>query len=148
MVLERWTEGLGQSQYVLINEGVLLPTEKSGEISGWYARYDEGTFAYWRQDERDFVSWRKKVIELSPATMVEWSSTASGRHFKVEKQGVTKLTFSYYTLLRRPWRMLTELLIPDDDWGLVFDLPSFVHSCFISQNFDTHLEQWNAANDT
>jgi len=68
---------------------------------------------------------------------IKWNSKFFGLTFiAYGGEGVAALRFRYQTIIGRifcePRELLLDFVAPDDDWGLVADLPSFVHSCFES----------------
>ena len=144
LTVERWEQTLGKSKYLLFTEERFSPICKSGEVSGWYADYDEGRFAYWFDGDRQYIYWRGKKIELVSTSRIEWESTITGRSFKVISNGKIQLHLKYHTLARRPWRLITDIVFMDDDWGLVYDLPSFIHSRHTEGDLGNQLEQWTA----
>jgi hypothetical protein len=149
IVLQRWHEKLGCSRYAALSTqaGLVMHMARPGRVDGWYAQYAEGLFAYWFDGERHFLHWRGRTVPLLPASSIEWSSGAFGLTFKVFCKGTAELSFGYHTVIREPWRLITDLVVPDDDWGLVFDLPSFIHSHYAAGSLPQLLAEWNARGD-
>lgn len=142
-VLERWSERTGTDRFVSIQADGSKPVAIAAArpVAGWYAKYKEGLFAYWLSGERQFVRWRDHTIELNTGTEIVWESRVFGRRFTVRKQGKMILEATYHTLLRN----LGDAF--DDWWGLVNDLPSFVHSGHSAGSLATQLSEWNAKSD-
>jgi hypothetical protein len=141
--VERWDKALGKSQFLVRAENSFVPTKTVQKVSGWYADYDEGRFIYWHEGDQQYISWRGKTVKLEPSSRVEWESTIPGRRFRLVGDGKTVLCAKYHTMLRRPWRIVTDLLFPDDDWGLVFDLPSTIHSGHKRGQLLKMVAEWN-----
>ena len=72
LAIERWEKTLGESKYLVLSEGEFSPAEQVETVSGWYADYDEGRFAYWKEANRQFISWRNTKIGLLPSSIVKW----------------------------------------------------------------------------
>lgn len=103
------------------------------EVKGLYAKYPECLFASWIGNDGMLnlqSGTNKLVVQFDDA--VHWQSSALGRRFSVRRDGAEIFAIRYHTFFRRlrqrPWSILTEIFMPDDDWGLVCDLPSFIHS--------------------
>ncbi len=150
VVLERWNPRLGRDQYIALGNGSLAPvqTEPVEKIDGWYAEYKEGLFAFWQNGHKQFVRWRNSEAELTPGLSVRWASRMSHRQFVIESGQDILLRAKYHTLLREPWRIVVDFLAPDDDWGLVNDLPSWVHSGFVNGDLAQQLARWNEKRGT
>jgi hypothetical protein len=146
--IKRWSQTLGKSKFLVPTETEFAPAQKADRVSGWYADYDEGRFAFWLEGDRQFVSWRNKKVELLQSTVMQWESNISGRSFKIVCGGKIRLVANYHTLLRRPWRIITDILFMDDDWGLVNDLPSVIHSEYESGNLVNLIDCYNAAENS
>jgi hypothetical protein len=137
--LERWSERTGTDRFIAIptDRSEPIPTGVPQHVCGWYAQYKEGLFAYWQSAEQEFVRWRDDKVVLKPGMEIEWKSQLLGRQFQVQGHGKTLLTVSYHTLLRN----LGDVF--DDWWGLVDDLPSFVHSGHQRGTLIKQLHDWN-----
>lgn len=143
ITLKRWEKGLGESDYLALSNGNFIPASGISGFSGWYADYDEGRFAYWQDGITEYISWRGRKLELTQFSQVEWWSEMTGRNFRVLFNGKEQLRLRYHTLIRRPWRVITDVLFLDDDWGLAYDLPSFIHSGHSDGNLAKLLAQSN-----
>jgi hypothetical protein len=145
IVIERWHEKLGGSRYASFSAETnsLVPASIHSEVQGWYAQYKEGVFAYWLQSGKHFVHWRGVTKELAPGSTIGWASEMLWRKFEVRSGSKTLISVRYHTLARAPWRLITDLVAPDDDWGLFFDLPSFIHSHYSSGKLPELLQEWN-----
>ena len=141
--IERWHKSLGKEKRLSILNGEYVKHRGESAISGWYADYTEGRFAFWIEPDRQYISWRKKRIELKPSSKVHWHSRIAGRKFELFSNGILQLKFNYRTLACRPWAVVTDFIIPDDDWGLDCDLPSFIHSHHSSGELSSMFVQWN-----
>lgn len=109
------------------------PHSDVNQIDGWYAAYHEGVFVLFKDNlDRILIGWKNHIVDVDRIEKVEWSSTIKGRHFECFGKGNNSLMTANYQTLRRfifnPLALIGEFLIPDDDWGLVADLPSFVDS--------------------
>lgn len=109
----------------------LEESEKSEDFSGFYAKYHEGFFVFFTgSDGKLKIGWNGRLISISEVYSTHWHSDTKGRKlvcYDTENQEL--LTVSYHTFLRfglNPFKLLSEVFMPDDDWGLVADLPSFV----------------------
>lgn len=122
----------GKSLLTLDENGAFIESESLESPNGTFAIYDEGVFAVWViRRETIFVQANQQVAQVFPTDELRRGNEIRGRHFAVLRDGVPRLTFDYKTfrsLMKRPWKLIQEILAPDDDWGLVADLPSFVHS--------------------
>jgi hypothetical protein len=99
--------------------------------NGFYAVYPEGWF-FVALDEggQTVAGWKRATISLSEVSRIDWSHGLFCREFTAKIEGKKVASFKYRTLLRQPWRVVTDLIVPDDDWGLVCDLPSWVDTIF------------------
>lgn len=115
---------------------IFLPEiEDNKEIFGWYAKYNEGVFYIFTDDRNNlYIGFDKNHINVSFVSSIQWHSNIKNRKFQAYSEGRDIiLEFKYKTLinsLKKPWSILEDIFIPDDDWGLVSDLPSFIHSSF------------------
>jgi hypothetical protein len=115
-------------------------------FDGWYASYDRGTFCWFKNEKGHYlISWNGNQIEVDSIARVEWGVELKGRYFRcVDRNGEKLMSFRYHTIGRlfsNPGLFILEVLAPDDDFGLVSDLPSFFHSCFVSKNIETQFEK-------
>ena len=96
---------------------------------GFYAVYPEGWF-FVALDEagRAVFGWERVAISFSDVKRVDWSGRLFSREFSAEIKSGHVICFRYKTLVRQPWRIVTDIILPDDDWGLVCDLPSWADS--------------------
>ena len=122
----------------IIDETYCLSTiaQEIVSVAGWYAEYPEGTFVFFKDTTgRLLIGWDGNLIVVQFIHVVHWESRVSGRLFVCyDKNEVELMKVSYKTIKRlilSPIRLIRELVSPDDDWGLVADLPSFIHSCFV-----------------
>lgn len=126
------------------------------EIKGFFACYPEGIFCWYKNNSGAlFISWNGKRQVLGSIDTIQWTSEMWGRHFVArDKQDKIVMDFRYQTakglFFSHPFEFIVELFCPDDDWGLVGDLPSFVDSCFndntIFDSFESILEERNYKN--
>ena len=105
-------------------------------VTGWYANYPEGIFVFFEDaDGRLLIGWDGHLIDVQLIHLISWDSSVSGRLFVCyDKNQIELLKVPYRTLKRlmlNPIKLVGELVAPNDDWGLVADLPSFIHSCFV-----------------
>lgn len=102
--------------------------------SGWYAVYPEGVFVvFLDESDRVIVGWNGHAETLNSDTSVEWDLSGRGRHFRIVSvsKNLEIIDARYQTFwryLKNPLLFFFDLFVPDDDWGLMADLPSFVHS--------------------
>jgi hypothetical protein len=102
-------------------------------IHGWYAKFHEGVFVFFEDYEGYLnVGWKKSLCKLLRVSQIDWISKTTGRQFTcLDENNDPILDVSYQTLRRflfNPSLVYSEVFLQDDDWGLVADLPSFVHS--------------------
>ena len=74
------------------------------------------------------LGWNDNLVYSEELSNVAWEVKKFGLAFKVAKKDGEVETFQYMTLKRQPWRLLTELFIPDDEWDLEGDLPHFAYT--------------------
>jgi hypothetical protein len=135
-LLARWHPVVGDSYAVQLDSRGRMTAQYARKEDapsapgGVYAHYPEGVFAVFVAEEEIWLQWQDRQVKLLRDHDVAWQSTFGGRSFGLSRNGETDLAFTYQTLIRRPWRLIADLLMPDDDWGLVADLPGFVHSHF------------------
>ena len=103
------------------------------KFDGWYAKYDEGVFIFFKDNNnRATIGWKKKVVNIDKIYRVDWSNNYSGRLFECfdkNNQSLLKCHYdTYWQYVFNPLRFICEIFMPDDDWGLVCDLPSVIHS--------------------
>lgn len=108
-------------------------------ISGWYAKYPEGIFILFRSsDGKIKIGFKDKLLDIEQITSIVWSASFKKRSFKViDERNELLSEFNYNRTINyvfRPWKFFFEAFVPDDDWGLEADLPSFVDSCFKNRN--------------
>ncbi len=107
--------------------------EGEGKFDGWYAKYHEGVFVFFKDNrDRIIIGWNQNAVDVEQINRIDWSSALSGRFFTCyDKCNQSLLKCSYHTYRRfafNPLKLIGEFFIPDDDWGLECDLPSFIHS--------------------
>ena len=141
--IERWNSDLGEAKYLSVTESGFLPVDECLTISGWYANYKEGQFVYWVEDDRQYIKWKNQKIELDTSSVIKWRSGYTGREFEVYRDQVLKLNVRYRSLFYRPWALITDIIVPGDDWGLEYDLPSYIHSHFLNGGLYEMLSSWN-----
>jgi hypothetical protein len=135
-LLARWHPLVGDSYAVRldgrgrVSARYALKEDAPSAPEGVYAHYPEGVFAVFVTEAEIWVQWHDRQVKLLRDHEVAWQSTFKGRSFRLCRNGEPDLEFAYRTLVRGPWRLIVDLLVPDDDWGLVADLPSFIHSHF------------------
>ncbi|KZX53508.1 hypothetical protein A3709_10305 [Halioglobus sp. HI00S01] len=149
-ILRPWHEVVATDAGLLkisVSKGEYRASEalESIESQGWYASYDEGDFVFLRNERGLFcIGWQEKLVELDQIAQIEWESTTRGRSLECrDHQGELLLKVRYRTskrFLKNPLKLFEELLVPDDDWGLAADLPSFIHSCIEDNNVSEQYE--------
>ncbi|MCG3269325.1 hypothetical protein [Yoonia sp. I 8.24] len=122
----------GKNLVVAIAENNARVAHKSRYVAsadGFYAVYPEGWF-FIALDEggRTVAGWKHALLSLSEVNRIARSQGLFCREFSAEVEGNPVATFKYRTLFRQPWRIVTDLIVPDDDWGLVCDLPGWVYT--------------------
>lgn len=149
-ILKKLAHGLGEHNfYAVTNDFNVVPLSNSdprtiSEISGAYAKYKEGIFAVWCDSEIEeiWLTCNGSSTKLSLDCKLTWQSKLFSRKFSVETDSGQFISFRYKTLIYEPWRLITDLFIPNDDWGLVFDLPSFVHSSHLNGTLKEDIKNW------
>ncbi|OED48050.1 hypothetical protein ACH42_02785 [Endozoicomonas sp. (ex Bugula neritina AB1)] len=120
--------------------------EGDGKFDGWYAKYDEGVFVFFK-DSRDriIIGWNQNTADVEKINRIDWSSSISGLLFECfDKNNQSLLKCHYYTYRRfgfNPLKLIGEIFMPDDDWGLVCDLPSVIHSSVKDRTIRDKLDQ-------
>lgn len=134
-------------QLILKGNGFFLSSSIGVEkIDGWYAEYSEGVFVFFKDGRnRIFIGWDQKLIDVNIIARTDWSNRLGGRIFECfDDNNVSLLRFGYNSFKRfylNPLKLVGELLMPDDEWGLVADLPSFVHSSLESGNIKSNYKK-------
>ena len=104
-------------------------------LDGFYAQYHEGTFVLFQSKSGQLkIGWNGKLLELSKVKRTRWYSNIKGRCLVCfDGESNELLRINYHTISRfklNPFKILAEVFTPDDDWGLVADLPSFLNDFF------------------
>ena len=139
VILKCWHSVVAFKKHQLLTLGVnkghfqFSPYEGELKPCGFYAAYHEGIFVFFAtEDGKVLIGWKDKLVDVPTIYKAEWSSKASGRCFEAfDQSGQSLMLIRYQTLkqyLWSPFKLLYDILIPDDDWGLVADIPSFIHS--------------------
>ncbi|MFY9179902.1 MAG: hypothetical protein WAO12_09030 [Venatoribacter sp.] len=120
--------------------------EGGNKFDGWYAKYDEGVFVFFKgNNDQATIGWNKKVVNVDKIYRVDWLNNYSGRLFECfDKNNQSLMKCHYYTYRRfflNPLSLISEIFMPDDDWGLVCDLPSVVHSSIEDKTIRKTLDQ-------
>jgi hypothetical protein len=107
------------------------PYQGDQKPCGFYAAYHEGIFAFFAtRDGKLQIGWKDQLVDISEISKTVWSSKVSGRSLQaLGENGQHLIKAKYHTLKRfllNPLGLLLEFLMPDDDWGLEADLPSFI----------------------
>lgn len=118
------------------------------KIQGWFSKFPEGIFASFEVEYDVYFYWNSLIYVFKDGDSVKWRSAITGRTFNIYRNSCLMFEARYMTLKRfilSPWKIFEDLLLPDDDWGLENDLPSFVHSIFLSgqKNFHNAIKKWN-----
>ena len=106
------------------------------KISGVFAYYPEGLFMIWNSKDKGYcLAFGRKVVSLSNIAKISLVSENQGKRFSAYGwDDSVLLSFSYYTtlgrLLREPVWLILDVIVPDDDWWLVADLPGEFQSVF------------------
>ena len=96
---------------------------------GYYQMFPEGCFIiFFFKNGNAVLGWNDNLVYSEELSNVAWEVKKFGLAFKVAKKDGEVETFQYMTLKRQPWRLLTELFIPDDEWDLEGDLPHFAYT--------------------
>ncbi|MGZ3744995.1 MAG: hypothetical protein ACXWRE_07550 [Pseudobdellovibrionaceae bacterium] len=111
-----------------------LPKEEVATLNlvGWYQPYTEGIFSIFKISSNQWCIYcNDQLLNLTPELKIFWKNTLGGRQLNIFRSEKLMFSFRYQT-----WRAILRdpTYIFDDDWGLVADLPSFLHSN--SKNFD------------
>ena len=113
-------------------EGLEYSKKNQEVLRGFYACYDEGVFFLFAKDTEIYIGWDHRIVAMSDVASVSWRSAFFGRFFCVKNSlGKALVVKKYRTMffrLMNPYAFFMDFF--DDDWGLVADLPSFVHSSF------------------
>ena len=149
--LERWSESVAIApnskvnypNYLRLNDQYSVKPEGN---NGWYGYYPEGLFYFFRDDKgRIFIGVNEVVVPVKMVESAIWTSNLRARYFIcLDRKGQVILDFKYRTLrrfIRNPLKLITEFFIPDDDWGLESDVPSFVHSRIKCNDFNEIFEK-------
>jgi len=134
-------------------DGHLINTEFSPDCQktadGFYAAFSEGIFYVFKNCEGTvYIGFRKKALPIAIVQNIEYSENSYGIRFSAygEDKNAPLMAFRYRTLRRfvfNPFALFYEIFVPDDDWGLAFDLPGFVHDWYrhgvLEKNIDEFL---------
>lgn len=109
--------------------------------AGWYAKYHEGIFVFLKDNNNHvIIGWNQNIVDVEKINNTTWTNTFYGRLFECfDQSSQSVLKCNYHTFRRfafNPLKILGDLLIPDDDWGLECDLPSVIHSCIEEEVFE------------
>ena len=117
-------------------------------VDGWFSEYEEGLFGVFCDEKfKVNIVWNNNIYVISKIDRIEWRSNVCGRTFEILNNDSVVFRFDYMTWRRfifRPWLLFYEIFVPDDDWGLVYDIPSFVHSSYtLRKPIYESLAEWN-----
>ncbi|MEP0068939.1 hypothetical protein [Pyruvatibacter sp.] len=123
---------------------------RSGDIHGFYAKYREGVFVLYKdKGGRLSIGWKKNVLALDTVDRICWESTLRGLMFECfdqDNHSLMQVRYRWFhQYLINPLKLIWDLVVPDDEWDLVSDLPSWVDSWFddgsLGHRFDDVLLQ-------
>lgn len=122
------------------------PDSGASQVDGWYAAYEEGVFVFFKDNlDRILIGWNQSAIDVDLIDRVNWLNSFSGRLFECFDKGNRSLLKANYHSYRRfifnPLKLFSEFVMPDDNWGLVADLPSFIHSSIEDGSIYTKFDQ-------
>lgn len=103
-----------------------------GRISGFYASYIDGFFAVFEDRDGDIkILLNGIVISKSEISKASVTSGIFGRKLSLNLKTGEQKFFIYQspkTIFRHPIKFINSVLLADDDWGLVCDLPGYLSS--------------------
>lgn len=153
MLLERWSDNNNTSKFRVLSIDSLKWEEVNSNlvslsIDGWFEEYSEGLFAvFCDHTKQAYVFWNGSIYYITYDTTIEWNNTVYGRLFRLIKNNQAELEFNYMTwhkFITHPWAIITEIFLPDDDYGLINDLPGYVHSLYrLGKSIHYGVSQWN-----
>lgn len=122
--------------------GVIESSQIPINPSGTYAAYPEGVFVFLTMGKNKVaIGWEHRIFYISDVSSIEWKSDLSGRSFSINLTSSNSSEhFNYVTRSRNPIKIISDVLFPDDEWGLECDLPSFIHSTFLDGTLVDKLE--------
>ncbi len=113
------------------------PYRGEQKACGVYAAYHEGIFVFFATEDGTLqIGWKDQLVDVSEISKTVWSGKVSGLSFEaIGQNGQCLMLVKYQTLrqyLWNPFKFLYDILVPDDDWGLVADLPDFIDTYVVS----------------
>ena len=157
VILERWTRfERVERRHVAVD---LTHPEKwrfvewppSREVDGWFAFYEGRMFAVvpaspTRASEADTILFDKSSYQIAETSEVKHASGLGGRSFELRSHYGSVATFRYrqpWRYLLKPGRLVRDVLLESDWWGLENDLPNWVHSTLKQRSLSEALSLWN-----